>query len=261
VAVTASGRFGARRLAWVAAVLVAGTAAMLWMAHHRAPHPGSPLAVRLAALRGLWPADRRGPLIVLGAALLVVAVDVTVIVLIATGRGRRLALPGPAALGALAALVTLQGLHQGEHLVQVLQLLATGGDADRSQGVVTRLNQELVHLVWTSTVWLGCAVLLLRFRHNRWLWIAFGVAGLHDIEHIYLYVVSLQPAIELHGGVNGILATGGLVAGPLQRPYLHFLYNLLEFVPLVAALLDELDAHRGSVQPERRPLRMRSARA
>ncbi|HEY0411236.1 MAG TPA: hypothetical protein VGE42_13325, partial [Candidatus Dormibacteraeota bacterium] len=81
MAVTASGRFGARRLAWVAAVLVAGTGAMLWMAHHRAPHPGSPLAVRLAALRGLWPADRRGPLIVLGAALLVVAVDVAVIVL------------------------------------------------------------------------------------------------------------------------------------------------------------------------------------
>jgi hypothetical protein len=261
VAATASGRFGARRLAWVAAVLLAGTTAMLWMAHHRAPHPGSPLAARLAALRGLWPADRRAPSIVLGAALLVAAVDVAVIVLIATGRGHRLALPGAAALGALAALVTLQGLHQGEHLVQVLQLLATGGDADRSRGVVTRLDQELVHLVWTSSVWLGCAVLLLRFRHNRWLWIAFAVAGLHDVEHVYLYLVSLQPAIELHGGVNGILATGGLAGGPLQRPYLHFLYNLLELLPLGAALLGELDARRSSVQPERRPLRMRSARA
>src|SRR3979409_1427824 len=61
VAVTASGRFGARRLAWVATILLAGTAAMLWMAHHRAPHPGSPLAARLAGLRGLLPADPRQP--------------------------------------------------------------------------------------------------------------------------------------------------------------------------------------------------------
>jgi hypothetical protein len=260
--VTATGRFGTRRLAWVAAVLVTATAAMLWMAHHRVPHPGSPLGARLAALRGLWPADRRAPLIVLGAVLVVAAVDVAVVVLATGGRGRRLALPGGMALGALVALVTLQGLHQGEHLVQVLQLLATGGNADLAQGVVTRLNQELVHLVWTSSVWLGCAVLLLRFRHNRWLWVAFAVAGLHDVEHVYLYLVSLQPAIELHGGVNGILATGGLAGGPLQRPYLHFLYNLLELVPLVAALLDELGARRGTAQPERRPLsRMRSASA
>jgi hypothetical protein len=248
-------------MAWVAGIVAVATAAMLWMAHFRAPHPGSPLAARLAALRGLRPADRRGPLIVLGATLLIAAVDVAIIVLIATGRGRRLALPGGAALVALAALVTLQGLHQGEHLVQVIQLLLTGGNADLSTGVVTRLNQEVVHLVWTSSVWLGCALLLLRFRHNRWLWVAFAVAGLHDVEHIYLYLVSLQPGIELHGGVNGILATGGLLSGPLQRPYLHFLYNLLELLPLAAALLDELAARPGSAQPAWRPLRMRSARA
>jgi hypothetical protein len=261
VVATARGRFDARRLAWIGAVVAVATVAMLWMADHRAPHPGSPIAARLAALRGLWPAGQRGPLIVLGAALLVLAVDVAMVVLVVTGRGRRLELPAGLALGGLTALVVLQGLHQTEHLVQVVQLLVTGGNADLSQGVVTRLNQELVHLIWTSAVWVGCAVLLLRYRHNRWLWVAFAVAGFHDVEHIYLYLVSLQPAIELHGGVNGILARGGLVGGPLQRPYLHFLYNLLEFLPLCAALLDELAARQGRAQPLRWPLRMRSARA
>ena len=250
-----------RRLAWVAGVLLAATAAMAWMAVHRAPHPGSPLASHLAALRGLWPASLRRPSVVIAALGLMVAVDLAFVVLIATGRGRRLALPARASLGALAALVALQGLHETEHAVQVLQLLATGGNADLSQGVVTRLNQELVHLVWTSAVWIGCAVLLLRFRHNRWLWVAFAIAGIHDVEHIYLYTVSLDPAVALHGGVNGILATGGLIGGPLQRPYLHFLYNLLELVPLVAALLDELAARQGDAQPAARPLRIRSARA
>jgi hypothetical protein len=261
VAATVTGRLTARRAAWVGGLLVVATAAMAWMAANRAPHPGSPLATRLAALRGLWPAGRREPSVVLAALLLVLAVDAAFVVLIATGRGRRLALPARASLAALAALVTLQGLHQSEHAVQVVQLLVTGGNADLSQGVLTRLNQELVHLVWTSAVWIGCALLLLRFRHNRWLWIAFAVAGIHDVEHIYLYTVSLNPGIALHGGVNGILATGGLIGGPLQRPYLHFLYNLLEFIPLVAALLDELAARRGTAQPAARPLRIRSARA
>ena len=141
-----TGRLHRRRLAWVAGVLLVATAAMLWMAAHRVPHPGSPVAAHLAALRGLWPASLRRPAVVVAALALVVAVDAVFVVLIATGRGRRLALPARASLGALAALVILQGLHQTEHLVQVTQLLVTGGNADLSQGVLTRLNQELVHL-------------------------------------------------------------------------------------------------------------------
>lgn len=256
-----TGRLHLRRPAWVAGALLVATAAMIWMAGHRAPHPGSPVAAQLAAIRGLWPASLRRPGVVLVALVLVVAVDAAFVVLVATGRGRRLALPARASLAGLAALVVLQGLHQTEHLVQVMQLLLTGGDADLSQGVLTRLNQELVHLVWTSAVWIGCAALLLRYRHNRWLWVAFAIAGIHDVEHIYLYTVSLDPAVAFHGGVNGILASGGLIGGPLQRPYLHFLYNLLEFVPLLAALLDELAARPRGAQQVRRPLRIRSASA
>jgi hypothetical protein len=252
VGATASGRFGARRVGGIIGVLLAAVLAMLWMAAHRVPHPGSPVAQHLAALRGLWPADRRSPLVVVAAALGVAAVDAVLVGLVATGRARPGAL-GRRALPALAALCVLQLLHQGEHVVQVLQLLLTGGNADLAQGLLTRLNQEVVHLAWTSGVWIGSGLLLLRFRRNRWLWIALAVASVHEVEHVYLADAWLHPGLELHGGVNGILATGGLAGGPLQRPYLHFLYNLAELLPLGAALLDELAAARRGPHRGRRP--------
>jgi hypothetical protein len=241
---SAPGRFAVGRLAWVLGVLLGAAALMAWLAEHRPPHPGNPIAARLAALRGLWPASARAPLVVVGAVVLVLAVDALLIAVVATGRARRLTLRGGVGLGALALLAALQSLHQGEHVVQAIQLLVTNGNADLSQGVVTRLNQELVHLTWTSCVWLGCAALLCRFRRNRWLWLALAVASLHEVEHIYLFTVALHPAIALHGGMNGIFARGGLVGGPLQRPYMHFLYNLLELLPILAALIDETAAAR-----------------
>jgi hypothetical protein len=241
VAETASGRFDARRVGWIGGVLLVALLAMLWMAAHRAPHPGSAVAQRIAVLRGLWPADRRSPLVVVVTALGISAADAALVALVATRRPR-LGAAGRLALPALAVICVLQLLHQGEHVAQVIQLLVTGGNADLSQGVLTRLNQELVHLVWTSCVWIGSALLLLRFRHNRWLWIALAAASVHEVEHVYLMDAWLHPGLELHGGVNGVLATGGLASGPLQRPYLHFLYNLAELLPLGAALLDELAA-------------------
>jgi hypothetical protein len=230
-------------MGWVGGVLLLAVLAMLWMAGHRAPHPGTLLAERLAALRGLWPADRRSPRVVVGTALGITAADAVLVALVIGGRARWGA-PARLALPALGAICALQLLHQGEHLAQVVQLLVTGGNADLSQGVLSRLDQEVVHLVWTSGVWIGCALLLLRFRRNRWLWIALAVASVHEVEHVYLTYAWLHPALELHGGVSGILATGGLVGGPLPRPYMHFLYNLAELVPLGAALLDELAAAR-----------------
>lgn len=151
-----------------------------------------------------------------------------------------LRIPGYGFLTFLGVLAALQLCHLGEHVVQVTQLYVFNGDTDRAHGVLTRLDQELVHVVWTSTVWLGVGVLAWRFRHNRWLWIALAVASVHEVEHLYLFYVSrFEPGVALHGGVNGILARGGLVGGPLQRPYAHFVYNTLEVLPLLAAFEDE----------------------
>ena len=219
----------------VAGLMAVAAAAMTWMAEHRVPHPGSPLAARIAALRGLWPATARGASVVIAITVVVLTVDAAVVWAVGTGRFRGAARHAGAAAAALGVLAMLQLLHQGEHVVQVVQLLVTGGNVDLSQGVVTRLNQEIVHAVWTTIVWVGCIALFRHLGRNPWLWLLLVAASLHEVEHLYLLFAWLNPGIYLHGGINGVFATHGLIGGPLQRPYLHFLYNLVETVLLVGA--------------------------
>jgi hypothetical protein len=226
-------------LSAVVGLTVLGALAMVWMADHRPPHPGTPLAARLIAIRGLWPADRRGGAAVAAIAATVLTVDI-VMVWALSRDARWTASRMGAALGALAVITALQVLHQGEHVVQVLQLLVTGGNADVSQGIVTRLNQEVVHAVWTTVIWVGSLVLLFRMPRNPWMWALLVAASVHEVEHVYLLFAWLQPPIYLHGGINGVFATGGLFGGPLQRPYLHFLYNLVETLLLCATLAEAL---------------------
>jgi hypothetical protein len=51
--------------------------------------------------------------------------------------------------------------------------------------------------------------------------------------------------------LTAVFARGGLVGGPLQRPYTHFLHNLLELVLILAALIDEIAEARPQ---SRRPI-------
>jgi hypothetical protein len=80
-----------------------------------------------------------------------------------------------------------------------------------------------------------------RFAHgNRWLWVAFIAASLHEVEHLYLYwIYNSDPSFYVHGGLEGIMGNGGLIGSPLARPYLHFTYNFLVVVPMVCAFLDQ----------------------
>jgi len=224
----------------IVGALVISVDAMALMAVYRPPHPGSPLAARLVALRGLWTADQRGARVALALAMLVLVVDVAVVWVWAAGRARRPPRNAGGAIAGLAVLTLLQVGHQGEHVAQVVELLVTGGNADLSQGVLTRLNQEVVHAVWTSCIWVGCLALLWRLRRNPWLWMLLAAASFHEVEHLYLFFAWLNNGIYLHGGVNGIFSSGGLISGPLQRPYLHFLYNSLSTLLLVAALCNSL---------------------
>ena len=142
---------------------------------------------------------------------------------------------------ALLWLVTLlQVGHMGEHTSQVSQLLATDGDLARSHGVFGTLDFETVHFYWDTTIWLITALMLHRFVRNPWLWVAFGAASLHQMEHVYLYFVYLADMdFYAEGGLAGILGKGGVIGSPLARPYLHFTYNLLVTVPMVLALWRE----------------------
>jgi len=140
----------------------------------------------------------------------------------------------------LSALTLLQLGHVGEHVTQLLQLFFTNGNLAHSKGVFGALNIEVVHVIWTVGIWLGIAMLLGKFSENRWLWVAFIVASVHAVEHLFLFsVYAFDHSYYLAGGINGILGKGGLLSFVLDRPYLHFGYNLIEVIPLVLAYWDQ----------------------
>jgi hypothetical protein len=60
------------------------------------------------------------------------------------------------------------------------------------------------------------------------------------VEHFYLYwLYVFHREFWLAGGSAGILGKGGIVGSPVDRPYLHFVYNYLEVMPLVIAFWDQ----------------------
>ena len=140
-----------------------------------------------------------------------------------------------------AMLVLLQIVHMGEHTVQVAQLVGTQGDLASSHGVFGQLDFELVHFVSDSGVWLSLGALLWALGgRNRWLWVAFAAASLHQVEHFYLFWLNtFHESLYAQGGFAGIMGEGGLIGSPLDRPYLHFAYNFLVVVPMTLALWDE----------------------
>jgi hypothetical protein len=142
---------------------------------------------------------------------------------------------------AFALLVLLQTLHMGEHSMQVGQLLVHQGDLSRSHGVIGQLDFELVHFVTDTMLWIVLGLLLIVFHgRNKWLWVAFAAAGLHQVEHFYLFWLynTHEPAYTA-GGFAGIMGENGMIGSPLDRPYLHFTYNLIVVVPMAIALWDE----------------------
>jgi hypothetical protein len=137
--------------------------------------------------------------------------------------------------------VLLQIGHMGEHTVQVAQLVLYGGHLSRAHGVFGQLDFETIHFFWDTAVWVFLCVLLPRFgAGNRWLWIAFAAASLHEVEHLYLYYVYRHdPSFYVLGGLEGIMGDAGVIGTPLARPYLHFAYNYLVVVPMVLAFWDQ----------------------
>jgi hypothetical protein len=142
-------------------------------------------------------------------------------------------------LALLYVLAVSQGGHLLEHVAQMVQIHLMGLSGPQARGVVGQLDVEWVHFAWNTWVVAAAAVLFWRFPRNRWL-IALAVAAvLHESEHVYLMLVYLSTGAA---GTPGLLAAGGAVGGglPLTRPDLHFLYNLVETVPLFVALGIEL---------------------
>jgi hypothetical protein len=96
-------------------------------------------------------------------------------------------------------------------------------------------------------------MLLRRFPRNGWLWLAAILASWHQLEHTYMIAIYLTSG---QAGTPGLLAQGGLIAGglPLKRPDLHFLYNLLETIPLLVAFVVQVRrTHDATAGPRTMP--------
>jgi len=138
-------------------------------------------------------------------------------------------------------LVILQLLHMVEHSVQVGQLVATDGSLRDSHGIFGQLDFELVHFVTDTTLWITLGLFVVIFKgRNIWLIVAFVAASFHQVEHFYLFYLNhFDNDLYLSGGVAGIMGHHGLIGSPIDRPYLHYTYNFIVFVPMLIAVWDE----------------------
>lgn len=136
-------------------------------------------------------------------------------------------------------LVVTQGGHFLEHVAQMVQIHILGLTGPDARGVFGVLDIEWVHFIWNTWVIVAVLVLLGRFRTNTWLWVTGLLATWHEIEHLVIMSVYLTTGKV---GTPGLLSHGGLIGGGLflSRPDLHFLYNLIETIPLVGAFIYQL---------------------
>jgi len=143
-------------------------------------------------------------------------------------------------------LVVGQTGHFVEHVAQLIQIHVFGFQGAAARGIFGTLDIEWVHFVWNTWVQLVVLVLLIRFRANRWLWLTRLQSGWHEVEHVAIFQVYLTTGLS---GTPGLLSQGGAIAGglPVTRPDLHFMYNLIETIPLIVGFLAQVQ--RTEVKP------------
>jgi hypothetical protein len=149
---------------------------------------------------------------------------------------RLVATPWLALLGFLAVSQTA---HLFEHVAQMVQIHLLHLSGPKAQGIVGQLNIEWVHFIWNALVLVTLLVLLPHFRTNPWLIAVTPLAAWHFVEHSVMIATYMQTGFS---GSPGLLSSGGLLFGglPIARPDLHFLYNLVETLPLLVAWLVEI---------------------
>jgi hypothetical protein len=129
-------------------------------------------------------------------------------------------------------LAITQTGHLLEHAVQMLQIHVLHEPPPLSKGVFGQLDIEWVHFVWNTWVLVALAMLAAKYRDNRWLLGTLLFALWHEAEHISMIISYVSTGVA---GSPGLLAQGGKIGGglPIKRPDLHFIYNLVETVPLL----------------------------
>lgn len=163
------------------------------------------------------------------------------------------------ALTVLVALVLLQGFHELEHVVQVVQRYALG--VPSGNGLIGSIaDVEPVHFVYNS-LYLGLLIavfMLLDLHRDGPSPHGAPVAGLitfalafqmwHELEHVFKLTQYLTLVVN---GTGGVLGQGpGAILPLFPIPLLHLAYNTISYVPALAAFV--LLARRLAARRERR---------
>lgn len=88
----------------------------------------------------------------------------------------------------LSVLLTVQGVHTIEHLVQWGQYHLLYQTMRESNGLLSPANAEWVHFVWNWFVLAVVVVLMVGGMRNGWMWLLLVVAGFHAVEHSYTFI-------------------------------------------------------------------------
>ncbi|GIV97502.1 MAG: hypothetical protein KatS3mg057_2159 [Herpetosiphonaceae bacterium] len=167
------------------------------------------------------------------------------------------------------AIMILQLGHFGEHFIQLLQFITSPNctwgwqrGCPDAHGIFSALDNETVHFVWDGLVLVATLVVRWHFRHvkNVWLSLAVIAAGLHQIEHTYLWFTyffyreiwdnggfffSLYlPSKSVHAGILGLDGVLGTLFPTLNsilpsRINLHFVYNTVVLSTMTGAFLTQ----------------------
>lgn len=89
---------------------------------------------------------------------------------------------------ALSIVLTTQGLHTIEHLVQWTQYHVLFWTMRQSSGLLSPANAEWVHFVWNWLVLIAVVVLMAGGMRNKWAWLLLAVAFFHTVEHSYTFI-------------------------------------------------------------------------
>lgn len=160
----------------------------------------------------------------------------------------------------MVALLTFQGGHGVEHLVQWVQYHIIGYTTRGSNGLISAANSEWVHFLWNWGVLLVMLRLYWLGLRNPWAYVMLFWSTAHTAEHTYLFVRHLEvleilraygePTITAQGlpgifGTDGWLARSPATAGTwvctlpglttATRLDVHFWWNVGETILLMIA--------------------------
>ncbi len=148
-----------------------------------------------------------------------------------------------------------------------------GPGCTTAHGIFGELNRELVHFIWDGIILIACLVLWRKYPKNPWTGLAFLMAAIHQVEHIFLFGIeqldplgyAFRPARDIPKGIplpvyfgvptrlpdSGFLGRDGIIGSLTgadgfinsilpNRINLHFIYNTLVFIPMVLAFAYQL---------------------